>query len=866
MECAEKMRNSFYVDNLVTSVHSHDEYLDFRQQATTVMGLAKMELREWASSSDINTTTDNNISILGLRWDRERDVLSCDVKKLNMDMKITKRLILSTISQIFDPIGFTSPALLPPKRIFQNTWVEKLAWDDELPEDVSKTFKLWLEDMHIINEVKLPRHFQLENAEAREVHVFSDASKYAYAAAVFIRTEVNGAVNVQLLMAKSRLAPLKTATINRLELMSCVIAVRLAKVVKSSLNLEKVPFQFWTDSSTVLAWIRKNNDLGVFVHNRVKEILNFTQASQWSHVPGVANPADFPSRGCSPRQLLESTWWEGPPWLKGNRSSWPSGPLEINEDEVLAEMRKSTCHAVNISMQEFPEPRFSSYRKNVAVWGWVMRFVNACRLKNVEKRHFLSIVEMRQAEKIVLRKIQMESFPSGTTEVAGVQVTRDVEGLLRIQTRLMNRKDKHDFISPIVLPKCHPMVDLLIRNFHLQYCHAGIQFVMSKLREKYWIIHSRRTVRKVLKKCIKCSRFNAQHTEVSPSSLPEARVMDSQPFQTTGVDLAGPLFLRDGGKAWIVLYTCAVYRCVLLDVVTSLIAEAFLGSLERFVNNFGRPNTVFSDNGTNFVGAVSIFQRLNWKDIERACNIKQIIWRFNPPTAAWWGGWWERLIRSVKDLLKRMLGRAKLSFDELRTCLSGVSAVINDRPLTVITENGEDLIPLTPAMFIRGRVNGILPETINGESLSSSYKKMKNTQQQLQDRFRREYLSQLVQRTKKKPEYGIKLGDIVLVGSDNRKRFEWPLGLVTELIPGRDGKIRVARVKTKTGIFLRPLQRLYPSEVSDKEEAKTYSRDAEKVKTPVEEHAIGDPQCVTRKGRVVKVPRRYGQWMHLVNN
>jgi len=176
------------------------------------------------------------------------------------------------------------------------------------------------------------------------------------------------------------------------------------------------------------------------------------------------------------------------------------------------------------------------------------------------------------------------------------------------------------------------------------------------------------------------------------------------------VDLAGLLLLRDGSKAWIVLYTCAVYRAVYLDVVTSLSTEAFLGSLERFVNLHGRPNTIYSDNGTNFVGAVNIFKRLDWKQIERECDIKQIQWIFNPPTAAWWGGWWERLVRSLKDILKRMLGKSRVNYDELRTCLSTVAAVMNERPLTTLTEDQGDLISLTPALFMRGIASARLPE------------------------------------------------------------------------------------------------------------------------------------------------------------
>ncbi|XP_046398188.1 uncharacterized protein LOC124164994 [Ischnura elegans] len=199
------------------------------------------------------------------------------------------------------------------------------------------------------------------------------------------------------------------------------------------------------------------------------------------------------------------------------------------------------------------------------------------------------------------------------------------------------------------------------------------------------------------------SRHEAKAFEVETATLPVARVQGSEVFKTTGVDLAGPLIIRDGQKIWIVIYTCAVYRCVSLDVITGLSTadshETFLNSLERFVANYGRPNTVYSDNGTNFIGAKNIFDKLDWEEIAKISQVKKLQWILNCEAAPWWGGFRERLIRSVKGLMKRMIGKSKLSFDELRTCIASVAAIINDRPLTTINEDGNDLVPLSIHVF-----------------------------------------------------------------------------------------------------------------------------------------------------------------------
>ncbi|GFS51880.1 integrase catalytic domain-containing protein [Trichonephila clavipes] len=154
-----------------------------------------------------------------------------------------------------------------------------------------------------------------------------------------------------------------------------------------------------------------------------------------------------------------------------------------------------------------------------------------------------------------------------------------------------------------------------------------------------------------------------------------------------GIDLAGTLFLKDGRKVWITLFTCAVYRAIHLELVNSLTSDAFLLALRCFIARRGRPRTIYCDNGTNFRGAFNDLSKLNWSKIVEETRTPKILWKFIPPTAAWWGGWWERLVRTVKELLKRTLGRSVLKYDELYTVLCDCESIINCRPLTYVSEN-----------------------------------------------------------------------------------------------------------------------------------------------------------------------------------
>ncbi|XP_035205802.1 uncharacterized protein LOC118180857 [Stegodyphus dumicola] len=306
--------------------------------------------------------------------------------------------------------------------------------------------------------------------------------------------------------------------------------------------------------------------------------------------------------------------------------------------------------------------------------------------------------EIENAEILLIRNVQAQFFPNETS-FRNLCVFKDVNGIIRVKTRITERIDKPFFISPILLPDKCIFTQRLIEYFHRENCHAGTQILLSILREKYWITRGRRAIRSVLKDCIKCRRYKTKSLITEPVSLPADRVENAAAFEVVGIDLAGPLFVKRGDKVWMVLYTCALYRAIHLELITSLSTDAFLLSFRRFVARRGRPRVVYTDNGTNFRGAYNNFLEIDWSKITRQTEIQKIEWKFIPPTAAWWGGWWERLVRVVKELLRRTLGRAVLTYEELETVMCECERVVNSRPLTYLSEDTEDLVPLTPAMF-----------------------------------------------------------------------------------------------------------------------------------------------------------------------
>ncbi|GFU22779.1 integrase catalytic domain-containing protein [Trichonephila clavipes] len=277
-----------------------------------------------------------------------------------------------------------------------------------------------------------------------------------------------------------------------------------------------------------------------------------------------------------------------------------------------------------------------------------------------------------------------------------------------------------------------------------------------------------------------------------------------------------------------------------------------------FIARRGRPRTIYCDNGTNFRGAFNDLSKLNWNKIVEETRTPKILWKFIPPTAAWWGGWWERLVRTVKELLKRTLGRSVLKYDELYTVLCDCESIINCRPLTYVSENPEELIPLTPSMFLISNKNSNIEdiEELNSNSLNKRIKYRSKLLKDLRQRFRNEYLSQLIQKHNEKESRDPQIGEVVLVGDDNKKRLFWALAKIIELIPGRDGKIRTVRLKTQDGKMLRPIQRMYPLEIRSNENLQRGMEES----IPTVSETLSPDEVIFKKytssRRCVKKPKR----------
>ncbi|XP_043228193.1 uncharacterized protein LOC122384656 [Amphibalanus amphitrite] len=436
--------------------------------------------------------------------------------------------------------------------------------------------------------------------------------------------------------------------------------------------------------------------------------------------------------------------------------------------------------------------------------------------------------------------------------------------------------------NPIILPKCHLSL-LIIRFQHRLMSHAGVGTLLSALRRTYWIVSARRIARSVKRECVACQRQDSQPCCEPAGQLPRVRVTESSPFSVTGIDFAGPLFSVDqpGKKYYICLFTCATTRAVHLEMTDSLSLPAFILALRRFAARRGWPAIIFSDNAASFRACAA---RLKETMVDSAPE-----WRFIVPSAPWYGGWWERLVRSVKVGLRKALGKRCLTLTELETVLLEIESCINSRPLTFVSDDVTCADPLTPNHFLIGRGSVFSPDVIEDHenvSVKSLYQRESVRRARLEQFWqvwKREYVRNLPAAVPRfSSRGGLRVGSVVMIQKDNQPRLRWPWGVVERVHPGRDGVVRSVDVRTAKGSYTCAIQRLHNLEVVDDSPDGVPppcggSRappcgagaafdvpggvcdgvEAPSVGPAGEDPSAREPEVRTRSGRVSRRPRRY---------
>ena len=801
------MENSFYVDDLLGGADSEEEALDLYRNLRQILGKGGFNLRKWRSSSAkvlanipdellealptqdlVDKHSARYPKALGVAWDSRSDTMATHIE-LPVGYSSTKRGVVSDIARTFDVLGWLSPAILPMKLLYRELWKQKIGWDEEEPDEIKAEHKKWREELPLLAEIQLPRcYYSKRHHLTVELHGFSDASQEAYSAVVYLRaTYRNSPPTCRLVVAKTRVAPLKQLTNPRLELCGATLLSKLLDSTRQTLDMPLDATHAWCDSTIVLAWLDGSpRRYQTYVGNRISTVTSLILPTAWKHVPTKVNPTDCASRGMGAEELkTHSIWWHGPSWLHHQPVLIPKQPhkSELRELQDI-EAKPSVCHVVQAALAIWLESRYSSYRTLLHVTAWVIRFANnflaPIKLKPFICREHLTVPDIVAAETFLCKASQRRTFPAelhclkahppqhipSTSHLLVLHPVMSQDGLLHVGGCLARASIPLEQRCPIILSAKDIFTKLLFQFYHRQLHHCGPTLLLSHAGGKHHVVGARKLSRTVCKQCMPCRKAATRVEEQLMGQLPPDRVNPSPPFSTTGIDAAGPFTLKKGHtrrpvlvKAYLILFVCFSTKAVHIEVVSDLTTEAFLAALKRFTSRRGVPAHIHTDNGSNFVGAKNDLQQFyhllssgETKNAVQAYFLTyELQWHNIPERAPHFSGLWEAAVKAAKFHLKRVVGEQKLTYEEMATVSTQVEACLNSRPLRVVTSHSPDgVAPLTPGHFLICRPLKAYPESsIHVDpSLLKRWNLCQALTQQFWRRWSQEYLQELQKSTK----------------------------------------------------------------------------------------------------------------------
>ena len=502
----------------------------------------------------------------------------------------------------------------------------------------------------------------------------------------------------------------------------------------------------------------------VYASTLQRDVNRLRQLDQFDIVPdakcimsddGKDNPADIVSRGTSPDRFHKSIWLQGPPFLSQYKSEWETNCPNVDEldvdDRELKKFVALVCTQGSIHPIDLLCSHFSSWYKLKKALSWILGVRNVL-LHRVSCKGLISVDELKESERIILRHVQLSCFP---TDVSSLVASKSVakssvlhklspmlneDRLLVVQGRLTHSPVGVDHRFPIVVPHKHPIAFLIVSDIH------G----------------------------------------------------------------------RSQAKRYGCVFSCFATRVFQVEKLHSLDTDSMINVLRRFIARRGNPDHIFCDNGTNLTSCCKELKRslkaLSQSDLHSFCLSHEIKWNFAPPQSSHMGGVYERMIRTFRRVFTGILNpRTRLTDEILSTVFCEVESIINGRPITKITTDVDDLSVLTPnhLLLLRGVVN-VSPGVFE---LVDVFRKRWRYVQSLANLFWKRWLSCYLPDLQRRVKWqdknrNLRVGDLVLICDITAPRGSWTLGVVMEVHVGRDELVRSARVRTSTSQLVRPVTKL----------------------------------------------------------
>ncbi|XP_055634308.1 uncharacterized protein LOC129774572 [Toxorhynchites rutilus septentrionalis] len=783
------IRKDCYVDDVISGADTFEEANEAINQLRRMLAKGGFPIRKWCSNSTqllhncpteeqetLKPWKDRSINsvtkILGLTWNPLSDelLIAGELEHIeDQKRRTTKRRIYSEVAKLYAPLGLYSPTVVLAKLLVQQLWKCKIGWDDSVEESFVQQWCNIKQTLPHLKKITIPRQVTYIGAIDFELHGFTDSSNLAYGACVYVRSLFpDGSAKCRLLSSKSKVAPLHELTIPRKELCAALLLTRLVKKIIDAVEMNFSQIMLWTDSQIVLAWLKKNPDrLQTFVKNRVMEIRNGLGECQWNYVKSCDNPADVVSRGQLPTILAQNDmWWNGPNFLTTSTIIFET--LNDVPEENLPEMKPVIMsHSATILelLQVFS--KYSCFRKLQRVIGWILRFKNNCHQKNnhIIQRH-LTVAEIRESTTTIIRVIQHIEF--------GDEIRRLKSGL---QCKILGP------LNPI---------------YATNLLRVGGRLKNSNLKNE------------------------SIHQLILPNkNIVTALIIRTMHNELLHIGVSG-LVSATRQRFWIINARSTIRQiirsCVKCFRTNPTGVSQLMGDLPK---QRVSPAPPFNITGVDYAGPV--MDQNEVKQIEKFCLKREMEWHFIPPDAPEFGGLWEAAVKSTKTHLKRVLGNALLTFEEMATILCEIEAILNSRPLFAISNDPTDLEVITPAHFLIGRQLTAVPEpSYTNEKIGrlNRWQHIQLMRQHFWNAWSNDYLNSLQLRKKNWiTSENIQPGMIVLLQDKNRPPLQWKLGRIVAVHPGSDNLIRVVDVCSGGTSYRRPITKLsvLPIEVNQRE-------------------------------------------------
>ena len=881
---------NFYVDNGGFTSNSHD-YLTWACKTTTeIFAEYKFRLQQFYTNdvvlqssldTEAGSVAPQQIKLLGLSWDRLNDTLSPD-KIILCETANTKRKILSTINSVYDTFNVHAPMMLRSRIFVQSLQLDKsLGWDTPISPEQQKQWTNISRQANNMPTITINRSVGKRDSKY-DLICFTDASKNACGSVIYIKEHDTHKVSFFASHTKLLSEDLRKKSMPSLELLGIRLGLEALMEAYNSISGVDVlvPIQvnelfLYTDSNACLHWIEsfafkfsKLSNISTFQKNNLKKINDSCNVKSvtFRHTAGNVNTADLVTKPYGSKTIIKSRFYQGPEIVHGDLSFCESDlSITLPNPQVLDVEEIPDCLTLSIGAKPptahpheqaadgcadracsdaIEYPRFSVM---IGAYACVIKFIrvlrNKVRVKNNASPEHASVKSDRERASVFLITREQQVFfrqefgylnRNGATHkkdipplVVRFNLFLDSDCIIRVKSKF---KNGHGEYHPILMPKNSGLTISLIRETHHNCGHGGAYGVLKELRLKFYIVNFFTIVRRVIRECVVCRRYNARPIKLNQSSYRERRVNpNTRPFSDIFLDYIGPFHVKLNGvrtKVWLLIFTCMWSRAVNLLICRSADTDDFLRAVQIHIYAYGLFSNCVSDLGSQIKsGANKMAAFLN--DVEtrhflEKRNVQFVKFEQYPKGNSALGAIVEVCVKQTKLLIHKSIRNLVLDYFEFEFLITKTIHLINKRPIAfqnkLSSVSVEELpLAISPEMVIKGYETeplNVIPElaqttwdsdesedfTENG-MIIKKFSNLCKARERLIDLYHSEFLGTLIkQAVDKSDRYKhvvherLKVGDIVLLVEKNTKRYLYPMGRVSDVETNDLDEVTAARV------------------------------------------------------------------------